>query len=229
MESEKRTRVQREVGVRRPESQDPASRERIVYVIDDDEAIVSSLGVLLESVGHTVRGYGSPRAFLREYDESVGGCIVLDERMPEMSGHVLHDELRKRGCPLPIIICTGFAEVDFAVSEMRKGAFTILQKPVQERVMIDAVSEALWQETLAREKRERRRAFDERRGKLTTRQRQILGFVVHGMQSRVIAERLGVSERTVELHRARILRVMGVKSTTELAYLVASHDEGLTA
>lgn len=196
-----------------------------VYVIDDDEAVVSSMCVLLDSVGHTVRGYTSPRTFLRDYSESSSGCIVMDERMPEMSGHVLHDELIRRGCMLPIIVCTGFAEVDYAVSEMRKGAYTVLQKPIQDRLLIDAVAEALWQDTSRREQRARRREFDERRAKLTPRQRQILEFVVHGTPSRAIATQLGVSERTVELHRARILRVMGVRSTTELAYLVASYAD----
>lgn len=205
-----------------------SERSPVVYIIDDDESVVLSLCALLESVGHTVRGYTSPTAFLREYSVDTYGCIVMDERMPEMTGHVLHEELIRRGCRLPIIICTAFAEVDYAVDEMRKGAYIVLQKPIQERILIDVISEALWQDTHRRRHHERQRAFDERHEKLTTRQRQILDFVVHGTPSRAIAETLGVSERTVELHRARILRIMGVKSTTELAYLVAANTETST-
>lgn len=197
----------------------------VVYVVDDDEAVVSSICVLLESVGHRVKGYTSPRRFLEEFDLESRGCIVLDERMPEMSGHVLYDELVRRGCKIPVIFCTAYAEVEYAVGEMRKGAFTVLQKPINSRILIDAVAEALWQDSCEAEKRLYRRAFDQRCSKLTTRQRQIMGFVVKGEPSRVIAETLGVSERTVELHRARILRVMGVKSATELAYVVASYTE----
>lgn len=197
----------------------------IVYVIDDDEPTVSSLCVLLESVGHRVSGYTSPRRFLNECDISTNGCIVLDERMPEMSGHVLHDELLRRGCTMPIILCTGYAEVDYAVDRMRKGAFTVMQKPIHERLLMDAVAEALWQDSRDSSERERRRAFEKRCGNLTPRQRQIMDFVVKGVPSRAIAKDLGVSERTVELHRARILRAMGVKSTTELAYEVASHTD----
>lgn len=198
----------------------------VVYVVDDDEAVVSSFVVLLESVGHTVKGYTSPRRFLEELDLESSGCIVMDERMPEMCGHVLYDEIVRRGCKIPVIFCTAYAEVEYAVDEMRKGAFTVLQKPVNSRILIDAVAEALWKDSCGAERRFYRQAFDQRCAKLTTRQRQIMGYVVKGASSRAIADTLGVSERTVELHRARILRVMGVKSATELAYVVASHIDG---
>jgi FixJ family two-component response regulator len=188
---------------------------------------VISICSLLESVGHDVRGYTSPRAFLRDYTDRTYGCIVMAERMPAMTGDVLHEELLRRGCKLPIIICTAFADANYAVGEMRKGAFVVPQKPVQEPTLINMVSEARWLDTTRRERRERRRAFDKRHESLTTRQRQILDFVVHGTPSRAIAENLGVSERTVELHRVRIVRIMGLRSTTELAFLVASNSPDL--
>src|SRR5262245_42563723 len=126
-----------------PQSEQATSS--VIFVVDDDEAVVSSLQVLFESIGHEVRGYTSARSFLREFntDLDVGGCIILDERMPEMSGRVLQKELTRRGCSMPVILYTGFAEVEYAVDLMRNGAFTVLQKPSNDRVLVAAVAEAL--------------------------------------------------------------------------------------
>ena len=196
-------------------------------MVDDDDAVVSSLQVLLESIGYQVRGYTSARVFLREFDIDldVGGCIILDERMPEMSGRVLQEELTRRGCMMPIILYTGYADVEYAVELMRNGAFTVLQKPSNDRALVDAVAEALWQDARARENRQRRRRFEDARRSLTARQGEVLDLVVRGMPSRGIAKQLGLSERTIELHRARILQVMGVKSTAALVYLVALNSD----
>jgi FixJ family two-component response regulator len=198
----------------------------IVSIVDDDEAMVDSLRTLLESVGHRVDDYLSARAFLERFDfaNDAAGCIILDERMPGMTGHALHDELVRRGCRTPIIVCTAYAEVDLAVDAMRKGAISVVQKPFRPQVLLDAVHEAIHRDSLRHERSAKRRAFDTRRARLTERQCQVMALMVQGKPNKAIAAELGISERTVELHRARVLRTMNVDSTTQLAYLVALHD-----
>jgi two-component system response regulator FixJ len=198
----------------------------IVSVVDDDAAMIDSLRVLLESVGHRVHDYGSARAFLSGFDfaSDAAGCIILDERMPGMTGHALHEELVRRGCFTPIIVCTGFAEVELAVDAMRRGAITVIQKPFRPQALLDAVHEALRRDQERLGRSAKRQGFDSRRARLTDRQRQVMALMVLGKPNKAIAADLGISERTVELHRARVLRTMHVDSTTELAFLVALHD-----
>lgn len=198
----------------------------VVFVVDDDEVMVDSLRTLLESVGHRVRDYASANAFLGEFAsaDETPACIILDERMRGMTGHALHDELVRRACATPIIVCTGYAEVDLAVEAMRKGAITVIQKPFRPQALLDAVHEAIRRDRARHEQRARRREFDARRDRLTTRQREVMALMVQGRPNKAVASELGISDRTVELHRARVLRTMNVSSTTELAFLVALHD-----
>jgi FixJ family two-component response regulator len=198
----------------------------IVSVVDDDAAMVDSLRVLLESVGHRVNEYGSARAFLSGFDftSDAAGCIILDERMPGMTGHALHEELVRRGCSTPIIVCTGFAEVELAVDAMRRGAITVIQKPFRPQALLDAVHEAIHRDQERQQRNAKHQGFDTRRARLTDRQRQVMALMVLGKPNKAIAADLGISERTVELHRARVLRTMSVDSTTELAFLVALRD-----
>ena len=195
-------------------------------IVDDDDAMVDSLRTLLESVGHRVVSCPSAGAFLDDFpfEDAPPGCIILDERMPGMSGHALHDELVRRQCTTPIVVCTGYAEVDLAVDAMRKGAITVIQKPFRPQGLLDAVHEAIRRDLVQHERRSKRRAFDAKRERLTTRQREVMGLMVQGKPNKAIAAELGISERTVELHRARVLRTMSVESTTELAFAVALHD-----
>lgn len=219
-------------GLRRPHSASGggAGKHRddrpVVFVVDDDEVLVDSLRTLLESVGHRVRDYPSATAFLEDFafGNEVPGCIILDERMPGMTGHALHDELVRRACGTPIIVCTGYAEVGLAVEAMRKGAITVIQKPFRPQSLLDAVHEAIRQDLVRHAQRARRREFDARRDRLTARQREVMVLMVQGKPNKAIASELGISERTVELHRARVLRTMNVNSTTELAFSVALHD-----
>jgi len=205
----------------------PDEKEKpIVSVVDDDAAMVDSLRVLLESVGHRVHEYGSAREFLSGFDfaSDTAGCIILDERMPGMTGHALHEDLVRRSCFTPIIVCTGFAEVELAVDAMRRGAITVIQKPFRPQALLDAVHEAIHRDQERLERSAKRQGFDSRRVRLTDRQRQVMALMVLGKPNKAIAAELGISERTVELHRARVLRTMSVDSTTELAFLVALHD-----
>ena len=197
-------------------------REPTVVIVDDDAALVDSLRVLVESVGHRVRGYESGISFLEEFDAEQPGCIILDERMPGMSGHKLHEELLRRGCATPIIMCTAHAEVQMAIDAMKRGAVTLVRKPFRDQDLLDAIEEALCIDALAREKSIRKRAVDGQLHCLTPRQREVMKLMVRGKPNKTIAAELGISERTVELHRARVLHAMGAQSATELAILVAS-------
>ena len=204
----------------------PADMRPIVSVVDDDPAMLDSLRALLESVGHRVARYASARLFLNGFDfgSDVCGCIILDERMPGMTGHALHDDLMRRGCPTPIIVCTAFAEVGLAVNAMRKGAVTVIEKPFRPQVLLDAVHEALRRDEARRERSAKRRAYETRKERLTERQLQVMTLMVQGKANKAIAAVLGISERTVELHRARVLQTMHVDSTTELAFIFALHE-----
>ena len=186
--------------------------------------MVDSLKVLAESVGHRACGYESAAEFLDRFDPARPGCIILDERMPGMSGHKLHEELLRRGSTIPIIMCTGHAEVQMAVDAMKRGAVTLVQKPFRDQDLLDAIEEALRRETASRQRRTRKRAIESRLETLTPRQREVMDLMVRGKPNKVIALELGISERTVELHRARVMRAMEVSSAAELAYLVARSD-----
>ena len=198
----------------------------VVFVVDDDEVMVDSLRTLLESVGHGVVTYLSASDFLDgfTFGDAPPGCIILDERMPGMTGRALHEELVRRECTTPIIVCTGYAEVELAVDAMRKGAITVIQKPFRPQALLDAVHEAIHQDLVQHERRTKRRTFDTRCNRLTVRQREVMMLMVRGKPNKAIAAELGISERTVELHRARVLRTMNASSTTELAYAVALYE-----
>jgi len=199
-------------------------RTPTIFIVDDEPAMVDSLRVLVESVGHRARGYGSASEFLDDFDTNLPGCVILDERMPGMSGHKMHEELLSRGSMIPIIMCTGHAEVQMAVDAMKRGAVTLVQKPFRDQDLLDAIEEALRRDGASRNRSTRRRAVESRMDTLTPRQREVMNLMVRGKPNKVIALELGISERTVELHRARVMRAMEVSSAAELAYLVARSD-----
>jgi len=195
-----------------------------IFIVDDDAAMVDSLRVLVESIGHRARGYRSAAEFLEDFDATRAGCVILDERMPGMSGHKMHEELLRRGSVIPIIMCTGHAEVQMAVDAMKRGAVTLVQKPFRDQDLLDAIEEALRRDAAARQRISRKRAVESRLETLTPRQREVMDLMVRGKPNKVIATELGISERTVELHRARVMRAMEVSSAAELAYLVARSE-----
>ena len=191
-----------------------------VSIVDDDRSVTDSLKVLVESVGQQVGTFNSATDFLATYDPEQPGCIVLDERMPGMSGHALQKELVKRGALSPVIIITAHAEVQMAVDIMRLGAVTLIEKPFRDQVLLDAIAEALKLDTEARARHQNRQSLESRLEKLTTRQSEVMELVIRGLPNKSIARELGISERTVELHRSRVLRTMNVKSAAELAFAV---------
>jgi FixJ family two-component response regulator len=190
--------------------------EPIVFVVDDDRAMRESLRWLLESVGLTVRTYANAADFLREYEPTQAGCLVLDVRMPGMSGLDLQAELGRRGAGLPTIVVTGHAEVPMAVRAVKAGAVDFIEKPFSDQLLLDRVRQALEIDRLEREVRRRREEARRRLESLTAREREVLTLVAAGKANKEIAAELGLSPKTVEVHRAHVMSKMSVDSLAEL-------------
>ena len=181
----------------------------VVHVVDDDEALRDSLRWLLESAGHSVATYATAEGFLATYDPEQSGCLVLDIRMPGMSGLELQDELKRRSHTIPIIFITGHGDVPMAVSAVKKGAIEFIEKPFNDQAFLILVDNALALDA------ELRRAAA-RLLTLTQREREVMERVVAGKRNKDIATELSVNIKTVEAHRARLMQKMGVDSRAEL-------------
>ncbi len=190
--------------------------EPTVFVVDDDRAMRESLSWLLDSVGLHVRSYATAADFLADHDPAQPGCLVLDVRMPGMSGLDLQAELARRGVELPTIVITGHAEVSMAVRAVKSGAIDFIEKPFSDQLLLDRVRQALEIDRQAREVRSRREDARRRLATLTAREREVLNLVVAGRANKEIASELGVSPKTVEVHRAHVMSKMCVDSLAEL-------------
>jgi two-component system response regulator DctR len=195
--------------------------EGIVHVVDDDDAIRDALSWLLRSRGLAARTWPSAEAFLAEWSEGMGGCLVLDVRMDGMSGVELFDRLLERGARLPVLFLTGHGDVPLAVSALKKGAFDFVEKPFNDNDLVDRIVAALSHDALRRRRLESEATVAARLGALTPRERQVMERVLAGDYNKTIADALGIAVRTVEVHRARIFEKMGVRSAVELAQLLA--------
>jgi two-component system, LuxR family, response regulator FixJ len=197
-----------------------ANDERTVYVVDDDEAVRDSLEILLETSGHRVRTFVSAGAFLEAVSALGPGCVVLDVRMPEMDGLELQEELNRRGVGLPVIVMTGHGDVPIAVRAMKAGALDFLEKPFADEALLHGVRLGL---DMSRRRVGRDGGIAEeaagRVALLTERERQVLEKLVDGLPNKSIAYDLGISPRTVEIHRARVMEKMRAKSLSELVRL----------
>ena len=189
---------------------------RTVFVIDDDLAVRSAIAFLLESAGFSVAAFASARDFLAAYDGDARGCLVLDVRMPHMSGLELQQEMNARKWQLPAIFITGHGTVATAIAALRAGAFDFIEKPLRDDVLIDSVRRALDWEESARVAAERRAETAARYARLTEREREVMRLVVDGDPNKVIADRLGISQKTVEVHRARVMEKMGARTLSAL-------------
>lgn len=200
---------------------DPTQR---VYVVDDDEPMRDSLVWLLESKGLRVEAYSSAESFLEAFRDDMRGCLVLDVRMPGMSGLELFERLGARGGALPVIFVTGHGDVPMAVSAVKKGAADFIEKPFSERDMLRLVEQCLETERAQRGARQRREEAQRRLATLTDRERQVMELVVAGRPNKQIADALGIAVKTVEVHRARVMEKAGVGSVAELvqAFLAVS-------
>jgi FixJ family two-component response regulator len=191
-----------------------------IFVVDDDMAVRDALKLLLRSVGQAVETYGSAQEFLDAYSEDRPGCLVLDIRMPGMSGLELQQKLNERHSILPIIFITGHGDVPMAVEAMQAGAVDFIQKPFRDQDLIDRINQALEKDANNRAALGERNDIRKRLETLTPREREVLDLVVHGKANKVIAGDLKLSQRTVEIHRARVMEKMQASSLAHLVRMV---------
>ena len=193
--------------------------KQTVFIVDDDEAVRGALRLLMKSVGHDAKTFTSGDEFLASCSPGISGCLILDIRMPGMSGLELQGKLQKQGVNIPIIFITGHGDVPMAVQAMKHGALEFLQKPFREQELVDLVNQALEKNENSHKLALQRTEIEPRIAKLTPRERQIMDMIVQGKANKVIAIDLGVSQRTVETHRTRIMRKMEAKSLAELVQM----------
>ena len=193
---------------------------RTVYVVDDDEGVRKSLVLLLRSVGIKPVCHTSGQDFLDSLTPTTEGCLLVDIRMPGMSGLDLQKTLSDRSSILPIIFITGHGDVAMAVRAMRAGAFDFIEKPFRDQDLLDRINEALAFNEARHAEINARVAFAERLALLTAREREIMDRIVSGQANKVIANELSLSERTVEIHRAKVMSKINVHSLAELVALV---------
>lgn len=196
----------------------------MIYIVDDDTSVREALAWLLRTRRHLSEGYESAEAF--EAGVLKGGFVVrepsvllLDVRMPGLSGLGLFEKLLELGLPqtLPVIFLTGHADVPTAVATVKRGAFDFCEKPFSDNKLVDRIEEALAASAQALSQRQTARGLQERVAALTERERDVMNLVVEGLPNKLVADRLDISVRTVEVHRARVFEKMGVKSAVELA------------
>ena len=190
--------------------------EPTVYIVDDEPAIRDSLAMLLRSVGLASRTFPSAPAFLDGFDAAAPGCLVADVRMPGMSGLELQEALRARAAALPVVIITGHGDIAMAVRAMKAGAADFIEKPFNEQVLLDAVHRALAQRPGEPPPSAVRAEIEARVATLTPREREVMLLVAEGRPNKVVATRLGLSTRTVEVHRAKAMEKMQARSLAEL-------------
>lgn len=200
--------------------------EGLVHIVDDEEPIRDSIALLLRSAGLQSRQYQDAHAFLATYRGDQPGCLVLDVRMPRMTGPELQQELNRRGWTLPVIFVTGHGDVTMAVEAMREGALDFLQKPFDDSEMIRRVRDALAHDLQQRQQAVDRSALLRRLDTLTPREREVAARIVAGQANKVIALELALSERTVELHRARVMQKMGIRGVAQLVQLWLLQPQG---
>jgi two-component system, LuxR family, response regulator FixJ len=194
-------------------------RSPMICVVDDDAAARSSLRLLLKSLGLAATAYDSAAAFLASYDPEQPGCLLLDIRMPGMSGLELQQQLNQRGTITPIIFITGHGDIAMAVEAMQQGAFDFLQKPFRDQELLDRVQRAIAKDRSIRQELRGDQAIRQRLDSLTAREHDVLGLVADGAPNKIIAHKLGISQRTVEIHRARVMEKMSADSLAQLVHM----------
>jgi RNA polymerase sigma factor (sigma-70 family) len=190
--------------------------EQIIYLVDDDEALRDSLAWLLESQGFKVAAFASAEDFLKAWRPEFNGCLLLDVRMPGMSGLELHERLRAQYSTLPIIFITGHGDVPMAVAALKKGAVDFIEKPFNGTELLRLVSQCLVTEQEHRARRRQDAEVSRRLDQLTQREREVLDLIIAGKLNKQIADVLGISIKTVEVHRARVMEKMAAQSLAEL-------------
>jgi len=189
--------------------------EQTIFVIDDDAAIRDSLRMMLEIAGYTVRDFASAQSFLSDADLA-GGCLIVDIRMPGMGGLELQEELARRKVNIPVIVITGHGDVPLAVRAMRAGAMDFVEKPFDSERMLQSVADALEAGRRAQSRAAEAKAARELLSLLTPREREILDQLVKGHANKVVAHQLGISPRTVEIHRASIMEKLHARNLSNV-------------
>ena len=197
--------------------------EATVHVVDDDKAVRESLQRLMESVGVVVETYPSAQAFLDGYDRARPGCLVLDIRMPGMSGLELQEKLADEGIGLPVIIISAHGNVEKAVRAMKAGAVDFIKKPYKGQLLLERIRQALELDACMRRKEEERAEVGARIARLTPREREVMHLLAAGKRPKQIAFELGLSRKTVDVHRGHIMMKMQVDSLVELARMIQTH------
>jgi FixJ family two-component response regulator len=190
-----------------------------VYIIDDDRMARDSLKWLIESAGLPVQVFENGLAFLDQIDVAMLGCVLLDVRMPDINGMELHTRLQQRGITLPVILVTGHADVAMAVRAMKAGAYDLIEKPYNDALMLERVQNAITHDQDQRRDQKRIAAIKACAEQLTPREQEVMRFVLNATQNKIIAAELGISIKTVELHRANLMAKMQAKTSTELVRL----------
>jgi FixJ family two-component response regulator len=209
---------------RPPQSAAEGAGEPIVFVVDDDESVRTALGNLFRSVGLRVEVFGSAAELLRSKLPDTVSCLVLDVRLPGLSGLDFQAELAKADLHIPIIFMTGHGDVPMSVKAMKAGAIDFLTKPFRDQDMLDAVTGALERD---RTRRESERTVSELRTRfetLTAREREVMGFVTAGLMNKQIADEVKLSEITVKIHRGHVMKKMGARSLADLVRMAEALD-----
>ena len=196
-----------------------------VFIVDDDEAVRSSVRLLIRSVGLQAQVYASAHDFLAAYDPRHPGCLLLDVRMPGMSGLELQQELNRRGATIPVVFISGHSDVPMAVEAMQQGAFDFLPKPFRDQDLLDRVQRALASDAESRSRLAARAEIKARLATLTPRETEVLQLVTRGKANKVVGAELGVSQRTVEIHRAHVMEKMSASSLAELVRMVLDSED----
>jgi len=187
-----------------------------VVVVDDDEAVRASLRLLMKSVGLAVETHASAGEFLAAYNPAQPGCLVLDVRMPGMSGLELQEQLNLKGAIIPVIFVTGHGDVPMAVEAMQHGAFDFLQKPFRDQDLLDRIQRALARDRENRAQLLQKDQIRTRLESLTPREKEVLALMTRGRPNKLMAADLGLSQRTIEIHRARVMEKMQASSLAQL-------------
>lgn len=203
------------------------SDKPVVYIVDDDEGIRKALILLMKTNGLKYQACASASEFLELYDVSKTGCLLLDVRMPGMSGLELQEQLTSNHIILPVIIMTGHADVSMAVQAMRNGAKDFIEKPFKNQDVLDAVQCCISEAAIQYEIVEKQTKNNELLALLTRREKQVMHLLVDGNANKKIAEKLNISVRTVDIHRANIMKKLNIKNLVELVHMVFRQDESM--
>ena len=196
-----------------------AAEEALVYVIDDDPLMLGALGMLFRSIDLRVETLASATEFLQHDLPPVPSCLVLDIRLPRLSGFDLQAELSRRGINIPVIFITGHGDIPMSVKAMKAGAVDFLTKPFRDQEMLDAVTAALERDRNRRSEDKSYSEVQDRFASLTPRERQIMALVTGGLMNKQVAGKVGISERTVKIHRGNVMRKMCAKSLAQLVMM----------